>query len=174
MARRPFRGPASALRQGQRRKTTWIGIADQAFVSVSANSSAIIQSFEIDGNFDEPITVVRVRGALQVVPQTFATDQNIIGALGVGIVSDQAFAAGAASIPGPWTNSSWDGWFLWQPVTYFFEVTTDIGRLVFPQFTLDSKAMRKVEANETIVTMFESQGPAVSVSAPTRLLIKLS
>ena len=169
--RRFVRG--GGLRPSQRRKSTWVGQADQAFVSVGANASAIIASFPNTGNFDVPVTLIRSRGLLSVVPQVFTTDVNVIGAFGAAIVSAQAFAAGAGSIPGPWSNADFEGWFIWQAVSYFYDVTTDVGRLVFPTQEIDSKAMRKFDTGETIVFMFESQAPALSVSAPVRLLFKL-
>ncbi len=97
----------------------------------------------------------------------------MIGAIGCGIVSDQAFAAGAASIPGPWTDQDWSGWFVWMPWAFRFEFTTDIGRLIgsFTQ-VIDSKAMRKVQPNETVVWMAESQAAAANVANPFRMLIK--
>ena len=174
MPNRRFRGGTGALRQGQRRKTSWVGQADQAFVSVGANASAIIASFPNSGNFEVPVTLVRSRGSLSVVPQSFAADVNVIGAFGAGIVTDEAFAAGAGSIPGPWSNSDWEGWFIWETVNYFYDVTTNDSRMLFPSGTvIDSKAMRKFDTGETMVFMFESQGPALSVSAPVRLLFML-
>ena len=106
-------------------------------------------------------------------PQSFAADLDIIGAMGIGIVSDQALAAGAASIPGPWTDSSWDGWFVHQFFAYRFEVTTDIGRLIASiSIPFDSKAMRKVGTNESVVIMVESQLVAFNAAVMFRMLVK--
>ena len=41
-------------------------------------------------------------------------------------------------------------------------------------FEVDSKAMRKVSANETIVTMAQSQQGAFDISASLRTLVKLT
>ena len=53
-------------------------------------------------------TVVRNRGMVSIIP-TVNTDVEIVGAFGLGIVSDQAFGTGAGAIPGPLTDGDWDG-----------------------------------------------------------------
>ena len=113
---------------------------------------------------------------MSVEPQTFAVDLNIQGAFGLGIVSDQAFAAGAASVPGPWTDQDWDGWYVWQAFALSLEVTTDIGRLIpsNKEYVIDSKAMRKVGANETVVLVIESQSGSLNSFFGFRTLVKLS
>ncbi len=136
-----------------KRSTDWVGSADQGVVAVGANASVIQQSNSTLGN----TTIVRTRGILTVEPQAFSADLDIIGALGIGIVSNEAFGAGAAAIPGPWTDAGWDGWFVWIPFAWRFEVTTDIGRLIASvSYDIDSKAMRKVGTLETVVVMVES------------------
>ena len=173
MPRRPF---TRTFTRGSRRKTTWIGTADQGFQSVGANAKIILASFGIEGSEAGPAsTVVRNRGVLSIIPAVVSSAQEIVGAYGMGVVSDQAFAAGAASIPGPWTDSDWEGWMVWVPFAYRLEVSTDISRLL-SQFdvVIDSKAMRKVTAGETMVQMVESQATAFNVVAPLRTLFKLA
>jgi len=142
-----------------------------AVTAIGANASVLMETNATLIN----TTIIRTRGLLTTLPQVFSADLNIIGAFGIGIVSDQAAAAGAASIPGPWTDKDWDGWFVWLPFSWRFEVTDDVGRLIASVSTeIDSKAMRKVGANETVVVMAESQGAALNVSNPFRMLVKLS
>ena len=136
---------------------------------MAGNNSVLIQENAGLGN----ATIVRTRGMLDVRPQAFSADISVIGAVGFGIVSDEAFAAGAAGVPGPWTNSDWSGWFVWQAFSYLYDMTTDVGRLVLPSSQFDSKAMRKVGINETVVVVCESQADAVNISIPFRMLVKL-
>ena len=174
MARRagvPLRRAAVA----QKRVTQWIGSADQGYVTIAAGASVLHQNGPTFGN----TTIVRTRGNFSIIPSTFGADLSIIGAFGIGIVSDQAFAAGAASIPGPWTDPDWGGWFVWQPFAYRYEFTTDVDRLVLGvqgagAGEIDSKAMRKVAPNETLVVMVESEAVAFSASINFRILVKLS
>ena len=157
-----------------KRTTQWVGSADQGAVAVAAGATIIHQSNATLGN----TTIVRTRGLFTVQPDSFAADVSISGAIGFGLVSDQAFAAGVASIPGPFIDPDWGGWFMWQPFSYRFEVTTDVGRLNFGadlvDGRIDSKAMRKVAQNETLVVVVESQAAAIAVILNFRILLKLS
>ena len=156
--------------RGAKRLTQWVGSADQGTVAIAAGASAIQQSNATLG----ATTVVRTRGVLDVRPQGFSADIEVIGAMGIASVSDQAFAAGAASIPGPFTDSDWSGWWVWEAFSYRFELTTDVGRLIIPErMVIDSKAMRKIEPNETVVVMVESQAAAFAASVHFRMLLKL-
>ena len=151
-----------------------MGTVDQGYVAVGANASVILASFALDGSTVEPeATIVRTRGLLSVRSTSTGVDMDIIGAFGMGLVSDEAFAAGAASVPGPWTQSNWEGWFVWIPVAFRFEVTTDVGRLLSSvQMPIDSKAMRKFGAGQTMVWVYESQASAATVAILTRVLLK--
>ncbi len=107
-------------------------------------------------------------------PTDYTADVSFQGALGMGIVSDQAFAAGAGSIPGPWTDADWDGWYVWVPFALRLEVGTpspvELHESTYTR-EIDSKAMRKVGANETVVVMAESQNGAFTIDSPFRTLV---
>ncbi len=171
MARRLLRGRHG----GPRRQTTWIGPADQAYLAVAADVNFIHSSFDPAANGIVKPTVVRTRGAFSFKINTNLTaDAEIVGAYGCCVVSDQAFAAGAASIPSPFDDASWDGWFVWRAFAFSFRFDDSTGFLIDSlQQEIDSKAMRKVTENETIVTMIHSLG-AGEVAMPIRTLLKLS
>ncbi len=158
------------------RATTWVAPADQGSVSVASNTSVIISSFDpFAALLDASVTIVRSRGLLRVQPQTLTAGIEVNGAVGACVVTDQAFAAGAASIPGPWTNADWDGWFIWQEYSMRWDQATDVGRQIASiQYEIDSKAMRKVQANETVVLMAESQVGLIEAFFAPRMLFKLS
>ncbi len=143
-------------------------------MAVASNTSVILQQNAGLGN----TTIVRVRGLLSVQPDAYSVDLNVQGALGMGIVSDQAFAAGAASIPGPWSEPDWGGWFVWQAWASRLEFLSAVGVLFSDAsertYMIDSKAMRKVEPNETVVVMAESQAGGVNIHSPFRMLVKLA
>ena len=162
-----------ARTRAPRRRSLWVGYADQGFLAVGAGLKVAMSNFTL-ATLDS-LTVVRNRGILAVNSTAVAIDQNVVGAYGIGIVTQQAFAAGVASIPGPWTDSDWDGWMVLIPFSFRYDITTDVGRLITTrEITIDSKAMRKMEANETLVAMVESQAVAFDVSAPVRTLVKLA
>ncbi len=121
---------------------------------------------------------MRTRGEVGIVPQSFAADVTVGGAFGVCIVSDEAFAAGTASIPRPFDDANWGGWFMWQSFFGVFEFADATGRVGLNANTLryqvDSKAMRKVGQNETVVLMCESQTGAFDIAMHLRLLFLMS
>ncbi len=110
MADRTFRRPVSRVRV-PKRTTSWVGSADQPYQAVGAGGVNLFQS----NATLQDTTIVRTRGVVSVKPNAFTADVDIIGALGMGLVSDQAFAAGATSIPAPYTDTEWGGWFVWIP-----------------------------------------------------------
>ena len=157
---------------GPRRKTTWIGAADQDSIAIATGASGIIGSFPFGG----PATIVRVRGILNIQPQTAAADLSISGAFGACFVQNEAFAAGAASLPRPFDDSSGNAWFVHQFVSYrleFLDATGVISPMGF-RADIDSKAMRKVNENLTMVFMYESQSGAANVTAHMRMLVKVA
>ena len=159
-----------------KRQTTWVGPADQSFISVATGAKVIIASFDPGASgFNKP-TVVRTRGDVSIFPNSVTADLNIVGAYGLAIVSDQAFAAGVASVPGPWNSPGWDGWFVWRSFGYRVENvdSTGVNAPLSISQEVDSKAMRKVTENETIVLVAESQAGAFSISMALRLLLKLA
>ena len=172
MARRFVPRPATRT---QRRKTVWIGTANTVHVNVGSTLSLIHSSFDPSSLSMLAPTVARVRGLLRVAPQVWTADLDYSGAFGLAIVSDEAFVAGAASIPRPHDDDDWGGWILHGYYSGHIEaMAVDAGSLLQTQYVLDSKAMRKVEINETLVWMIESQAAAVTVALQARVLMMLS
>jgi len=158
-------------RRSPGRLTQWIGPADQGFVSVAAAGATLMTSVV----FEEPLTVVRIRGHMTIIPDSTAADVSIVGAFGMGIVSAEASAAGIVSIPEPFSDADWGGWMLWRSFAMRFESITQAGVLLANwAFELDSKAMRKMSPNEVLVAVVESQSGAFAISVATRVLLKLS
>ena len=169
MARqRSFRGRSS----GARRLTQWIGPADQGYVSVASGGKTIVGT----GPFTEAATIIRTRGQVSIQPGSFAADLNVIGAFGVGIVSDEAAAIGVTAVPGPFDSADWTGWYVWRSFSLHLDVQSAVGFDVQSMINMevDSKAMRKIYPNETFVLVAESQAGAFDISMPLRTLVKLS
>ncbi len=170
MARRGF--ARSRVFSRPRPFKQWVNSADQAYVAVGANASIIHQSRTI--GTDE--TVLRTRGIISSAPQAHNADINVVGAVGFAYVSEQAAVAGAASIPGPYSNAGWDGWFVHMYYSWDFEFITSVGISVpgSIQQDFDSKAMRKAHDNQRMVIMVESQADAQVVSVQFRQLLKIT
>lgn len=124
-------------------------------------------------------TIVRLRGMLDVNLLTAsAVGDGFDGALGIGIVTDEAFAAGAASTPDPVTEADWDGWLYHT----FFHVHAAAGAdMTGPmshfRIPIDSKAMRIWTEGNTLFPSVEVVLDGTSTAEvwfDTRLLVKLS
>ena len=127
-------------------------------------------------------TIVRTRGIVSFTLQAVASlGDGFFGAVGLGIVTNDAFAIGATAMPGPLTDSQWGGWF-WHSYFDLRSVTATIGdganaNGVSQRLVIDSKAMRKLSNNETLFGMYEvgeSGTATLETLAEVRLLMKLS
>ncbi len=167
MARRLHR----SFSPGKQRLTQWIGPPAQGFVTVATTAAVLVDS----GSFEEPLTLMRTRGMVSIRPTSTAATGDFVGAIGMAVVSTEASAAGVASMPEPYTDADWGGWFVWRSFAYAWDVTTDIGRAISSwNMEIDSKAMRKIAPNETVVTIAESFSGAFAIFDGTRFLVKLS
>ena len=169
------RFPRRQVTGAAKRQVTWVGPADQGYISVTGNSKVLIGSLSPTASGIGKPTVVRTRGQVSVKPTTYAADIETVGAFGIAIVSAQAFGIGITAIPGPFIDSDWDGWFVWRSFSFAYEFHDATASLLGSfQQEVDSKAMRKVSENETIVLVAESQSGGFDISFPIRMLLKLA
>ncbi len=162
-------------RRSVKRKTVWVGTAIQGSVAIGSGLSVAVSSFSPSALGILAGTVVRTRGLVEFRPQAFGVDLTYDGAYGLAVVSDEAIAAGAASIPRPFDDDDWPGWLVHGYYMGHFEFQSGVGiMMVSGQQVIDSKAMRKVGLNETLVWMVESNSSAVDVILHARVLMKLS
>ena len=109
----------------------------------SANSVAILNG---------PGTIVRTRGEILGMMDVGAAGDTAVLGFGIIIIDDDAFAAGAGSIPSPVLDTPADWlWHGWMPLrsetgTQSDDQGSHVGRL-----TIDSKAMRRVKQNDNVV-----------------------
>jgi len=162
--------------RGKRRAVTWVGQPDQGYTTIGANAKVLIASFDPSAAGLPKPTIVRSRGQVSIRPPvSTSTDAAIVGAYGLGIVSDQAFGVGITAIPGPWSRSDWDGWVVWRSFAFMLDFYTGAGVIMASiQQEVDSKGMRKMSDNETLVFVAESQAVSFDISMNIRTLFKLS
>ena len=103
----------------------------------------------------EKLTILRMRGLIGVQLDTSAVDERVLVVFGLIIVPTPAFVAGAASVPSPLTEDA-DDW-LWQGSAFLTSlaegaVATDF---LSAQIPVDSKAMRIMSADETLILVAE-------------------
>ena len=134
---------------------------------------------------DSGLTLVRSRGelVLQMISAAAGLDGFSRIAAGLCIVSENAFNAGAGSIPDPLVDIAWDGW-LWFWTGSLFSVfnkaiTDDEGSASSGiRIEIDSKAMRKFKNSDVCCAVLSNQnevGTAVyEAKISARLLVKLA
>ena len=174
--RRGFQFQAGRSR-GTRRVTDWsLGPGGSLLAGISTSSVAILGSGVTP--VDDGFTLVRLRGNVQgYLRSSDAVNGGFHCAIGIGIVTNKAFAIGATAVPGPITEMEWDGWLyhrffdLHQSTTTFdpTEVNSQIS------FEVDSKAMRKLDGEEIIVAVVETVevvAATMSLYFDSRMLVK--
>ncbi len=177
MARRRPTGRFPALRQGQRRQTLWIGTAMQNAPTAMAASSVLLHSsLNAAALALRPFTIVRNVGFVAVKTDQTANTEVPIGGVGKMVPTDQASAAGVASLPDPSTEVSSDSWLMYQAFACDLLVTSAIGSTpVLKFFPFDSRAMRKVEDGFDVVTVLVNASGTAGLEFvyQNRMLVKL-
>ena len=169
------RGRLAFKARGPKRKTTWAGFTQQGYVGVATTAKVLVASLDLAAFGLLAPTLVRSRGQVSLTGDATGTaDSRVVGAFGMGIVSTDARAAGIASIPGPFSDSDWGGWAVLRPFSFVWEFGSNVGfARASVEIEVDSKAMRKIEANEELVFVAESQSGAFDISMPIRTLFML-
>ena len=177
----PGRSRFRGFARSQRRLTAWgIGpgsdgtYGEQQFTSTGNNLWTFGVVPAVDG-----LTIIRVRGMVEMrLAATDAAGSGMSGAMGLIIVDDRAFAAGAASVPRAFSDRLDDGWFWHQLFSIHPETTSlELNASMSLHFEIDTKAMRKIPVGQTLVGVTEiiTEVGAVSLSQyiGTRVLVKL-
>ena len=135
---------------GRRRQTHW-GEMQGATTTSTTQATLLASSAGVhDGE-----TIVRIRGLVSLsLKSSSAVGDGFFGAIGIGVVSTAAATAGVASIPTPLTEAAWDGWMLHQYLVVE-DVDGSTGNGAMDRVQLDSKAMRKLTEDDSLVLVWE-------------------
>ena len=120
-------------------------------------------------------TVIRTRGDLVIGFDNAAADQDCHVAFGLIVVSSVAAGLGITGLPGPFTDAANDGWFVHQFASFRPAATVQDSDAHVARYIIDSKAMRKIDAEERIVVVAEIgalDGGSAYCSGQIRLLSK--
>ena len=172
-------------RRTAKRLTSWdIGVGDASRTVVGSTTPQFL------GSALSPIipglTLVRTRGSLLISLATVTTARDgLVGAVGIGIASAAAVAAGITSVPTPFTEQSSENWIWWQAFAVTLpqvgtDAATGLGagtQAATVRVEIDSKAMRKFEIDQSLYAAIEV-GTEVGVASAdvflnTRMLFKL-
>ena len=165
-----------------RRQTQWGGTTSgqTSETALAAATSVLFSRFTaatLEVFPGTPLTVVRNRGLFSVRSDQIVQTEMGHGAFGMAVVSEDAAAAGIASVPTPITNSDWDGWMVWQPFAFGLVFSSAVGfdNNPYQRYDYDSKAMRKLNDNESLIFVVENQdaGSGALFNWVSRSLFKL-
>ena len=168
MARRTLR-----FVRPQKNTKVWIGF-NIAATTIVASTASLHSQLNAAALALRPFTVLRTRALITYESDQFAAIERPEGILGKIVVTEQAVAAGIASIPDPLTEPN-ASWFVYEGVSDTLAFATSVGfQQVGTRYQLDSKAMRKVGINEQLVSVFV-QGSAVGaiLTIEGRTLVQL-
>jgi len=164
--------------QSLRRKTAWtFGPGSTAATQISAASTVGIGSGVaalVDG-----LTMIRIRGSVSAyLESASAAKDGFHCAIGIGVFTEEAFAAGVGSMPAPLTDVDRDLWLYHR----FFDIHVAGAAVVDSfqssiQFEIDSKAMRKWPESRVVgalIQVIEIGTATMQLFMDTRMLVKLA
>ena len=171
VTRRSFRGGSV-----QRRTSIWLFIAPTSTLLSGPSTTVLLGGLNAAAQALRPFTVVRTRGYWQISSDQVVASELQHAALGFCVVSDQAFAAGVASVPTPFAELGSDLWFSHDTLVSEF-VFADASGFINAGVGKDfgSKAMRKVEEGSNIAQVIEASAVSdgCQVTLAGRMLVKL-
>jgi len=161
-------------RLGSKRVSTWLSIDPLVLtLSASASISHIMTTVELA---KRPFTLVRTHLEMFIFSDQEIAGENQIGAVGLCVVSDQAVGVGVTAVPTPITDLDSDLWFAHQILLSSFQFldATGISAPAGSAYTMDSKAMRKVNDDQQIIIVQENStaGLGQTTLVAGRMMIK--
>jgi len=167
----------SRIVRGARRKTTWFDIPPVAATMTSEGGTTLLVLTATEAA-KRPFTIIRTHLELMIQSDQSAATEVQVAAVGMCVVSDQARAVGISAVPTPITDSGSDLFFVHQFLFSNFNFLTAAGfsegRAAAQYYSVDSKAMRKVNDDEDVLVVAEMDtiGGGVVLHAAGRMLIK--
>ena len=123
----------------------WLGIPGIS-LAMTSTSTALGAWFASDA----PLTILRCRGELLVSMDGPALQDEVAITVGLGVISFDAFVAGAAAVPDPGEEPDFS-WLYWKAMTFFAEATQVHDTTRSMRVEIDTKAMRKMKSRESLV-----------------------
>jgi len=159
-----------------RRESVWLASGEIFTTFAAANTAVLLTSLGATLLALRPFTVVRTRGILSIQSDQAAAIENQFFAYGHCVVSDQATAIGVTAVPTPDTDDTSDLWFVYERLMNRTSGgLTDLTSNLMAVRYFDSKAMRKVEDGQDLISVGEASvnSSGLSLTSHFRELIKL-
>jgi len=156
-----------------RRQMVWFQ-AGLANTVISSTSTTLLTVLNAAGLALRPFTIIRTRLVISFATDQLAASESPQGVFTMGVVSEQASAAGVASVPSGIAEPDGD-FFVYQGLqaNVSFGDATGFASLL-SHYVIDSKAQRKVGINEDVVQVIETRsGGGADLSIEGRYLVKL-
>jgi len=120
--------------------------------AIDLNSSAAATILGSSLAFAIPATILRVRGQVLVLLDNAAVGVTQGVAMGLAVISSDAFAAGVVAVPDPAGELDYP-WLWWNSVKLFTDSGASIDNfgMQYQRVEVDSKAMRKMKPGESLV-----------------------
>ena len=168
------RGAYPAVRRPKRETMWFAGPDETTATTVIAGAADLQSSLNAAALALRPFTIIRTVGMLLVQSDQIAANELVSGAYGLAVVSDQASTVGLTAVPTPITEEGSDLWFLYQFGFWSWRFNSS-GAQGPGVFQFDSRAMRKVEDGQDIVSVFENGDGSFGIQylARFRMLVKL-
>ncbi len=163
----------------RKRETLWIGGASFQQTLATTTTAVLITSLNAVALALRPFTIVRTRGMIRVMSDQSGASETWGASYGRAVVSDQASAIGVTAVPTPTTDNASDLWFVFEFVAGRFAFGSTASFIEIGQERIiDSKAMRKVEDGQDVISVGEGPGAGLTATGSiihgfTRMLVKL-
>ena len=165
--------PRARMSRGPKRKTLWLQFEPLDTTLSAATSAAILFSLNAAALALRPFTIVRSHFEILLRSDQGAAVEQQNGGFGLAVVSDEAVAVGVTAVPTPISQLGSSLWFLHQLYMAQESHVTDVAQPA-GVYSIDSKAMRKVEVGQDIIVVAENSaiGLGCTLAAGGRILIK--
>ncbi len=177
------RGFPHRIQGRPRRKSSWGFGPDANGITISTEDVNTIWTNGIVLTQENKVTITRIHGLFHIVLTAVnSAASGFRGAMGFGIVNEEAFTAGVDSLPHPVADAQWTGW-MWHQRFDVRSITAAIADgsnagAIHQRGMIDVKAQRIFGANDVLFGVIEADnetGTAIlRLDADTRMLVLLS
>ena len=172
--RREFVRGAAAI--SSKRLTSWFQFKP-AISSQTSAGGVILFQLNAAALALRPFTIIRTHFEMRILSDQVAATEDQ-AAIGGAIVSDQAVAVGITAVPTPITDMASDLWFFHQLMFNSTQILTSVGAdSPGSNYSVDSKAMRKVDIGQDMIIVSEistDAGAGVDLLFGGRILVKVN